>query len=143
VTEHHTFRTAGGAARIEDGCEIAGRRHGIRHRPARSYQRFVPEHSIRYGVIVRVNQHQATRRICCKRHSGYCESIIDDEQLGAAIAQGIRVFLDTPADVEGYYYGARPTGGQVALNVTILVEHEDRNAIAAAEAMGAQRPRYA
>jgi hypothetical protein len=84
-----------------------------------------------------------TRRICCKRHSGVCESVIDDEQLGAAIAQGIRVFLDTPADVEGYYYGARPTGGQVALDVTILVEHEDRNAIAAAEAMGAQRARYA
>src|SRR5260221_12010371 len=85
-------------------------------------------------------QRGATRRICCKRISGFCESIIDDEQLGAAIAQGIRVFLDTPADVEGYDHGARPTGGQVALDVTILVEHEDRNPIAAAEGMGAQRP---
>ncbi len=47
VTEHHTFRAACGAARIEDGGEIVGRRHGIRHRPAHSYQRFVLEHPIR------------------------------------------------------------------------------------------------
>src|SRR4030088_3219290 len=72
---------------------------------------------------------------CCKRHSGFRESIIDDEQLGAAIAQGIRVFLDTPADVERYDHGTRSTGGQVALDVTILVEHEDRNAMAAVEGM--------
>ena len=99
--------------------------------------------TIRYAVIVRVNQHRVTRRLCCNRHSGFRESIIDDEQLGAAIAQGIRVFLDAPADVEGYDHGTRPTGGQVALDVTILVEHKDRNAIATAEGMGAQRPRKA
>ena len=31
----------------------------------------------------------------------------------------------------------------LSANVTILVEHEDRNAIAAAERMGVQRPRKA
>jgi hypothetical protein len=43
--------------------------------------------------------------------------------------------LDAPVDVGGHDSGARPIG-----DVTILVEHEDRNAIAAAEGMGVQRP---
>src|ERR1700678_4297006 len=52
----------------------------------------------------------------------------------------MRVFLDAPAGVEGHDHGTRPTGGQVALDVAVLVEHQNCDAIAVAEATGAQRP---
>jgi hypothetical protein len=98
---------------------------------------------MRHRVVGHVNQPQATQHIRCQRHPGFCESAVDEEQLDAAIAQGIRVFLDTPANVERHDHGAGPAGGQVALDVSILVEHQDCHAIAAAEAMSAQRSRKA
>ena len=135
VAEHHALGTAGGAAGIEDAGKIGAIAHRIRHRLAAFDQRLVPFHSRRRFAFVGVDQLQARNSLRQRRADGG-KRLVDEQDVGAAIAHGVFVLERAPADVERHDDGAGPAGGQIKLEIAVGVERQHRDAVADA---GAER----
>ena len=81
-----------------------------------------------------------------QRGARRCKRLVDEQDVGAAIAHGVLVFERAPADIERHDHRAGPGGGEIKFEIAVGVERQDRDAVAGVGAERAEprsQPRHA
>ncbi|MCY1286702.1 hypothetical protein D9M70_356780 [compost metagenome] len=139
MAEHHALGEAGGAAGVEDAEQRIAATAGVFHGLAAFDQRLVAEHAFGSFAVAGMDHRADGLRIGGDARAELLEGVIDDQDGGIRIVQGIDDLRGAPADVHRVEHRIGPGHGLVVLDVALGIEGKHGHAVAAGHAQLLQR----
>ena len=126
VAEHDALGGAGGAAGVEDRREVVVVAHGVGHRIGAGDQRF---EIVRAGDLglAQPDDRELDIGPGAQVFDQRGEIVVDDEEAGVAVIEGIGDLGHAPAGVDGVQDAAGPEGGEDVFEIAVGIggEHAD------------------
>ena len=118
VAQHHPLRPAGGAAGIEDAVQILAGAAGVRRRIV------LPDHVLIAGQVGgrpvgHAGQFHMAAHLGLQLAAHLLHRLVDEQQDGAGILQGVGQFRQAPAQIHRHHHAAGPRDGGKQLHVAV------------------------
>ena len=140
MAQHHAFGAPGRAAGVEDAGKLVVSCFSIRNRRGGREQAFVIRQRLRAGGLTVVGVNDRQRADPLGDFAAHCrERGVDEHDLRAAVAKRILIFQRAPPYVQGYDDGPGPGDAKKELDIPVLVQTQNGDAVAAGDPQSLQR----